>query len=48
MENTLTPTARDSYQAYEEHVKTCTKCNPGRCASGQALCRAYLADIRQK
>ncbi|KAF5990249.1 hypothetical protein [Streptomyces sp. WAC00263] len=60
MENALTPMERSSYRAYEEHVKSCsyrayeehvkscTECIPGRCAVGEALCRAYLADIRKK
>ncbi|GGV72766.1 hypothetical protein GCM10010277_86060 [Streptomyces longisporoflavus] len=35
----------EHYRAYVRHVQTCSRCRPGRCAAGQALCRAYLAAL---
>lgn len=48
MESILTPTALRSYRAYEDHLKNCTRCLPGRCAAGQELVRIYLEDVAQE
>lgn len=45
---TVPPAARSSYEAYVAHIKCCPRCAPTRCATGEELCQAYLADTRKK
>lgn len=50
MQDTLTPAAQSSYNAYVDHLRKCHECprGAGRCAVGTELVRVYLAATKKR